>query len=230
MGLSGLCRQANGGTASAPGNGMKRVLIYKRFERFWHWCQAALVIFLAVTGFEVHGSYVIFGFEKAVSFHRTTAYLLLGLTAFAIFWHFTTDGWRHYVPRAENLVAQMRFYLFGMFRGEDHPVAKTELSKLNPLQRIVYSGLKIVIIPMLIISGLLYMYYGSLGDAVELIRSAELESIALWHTTGAFLMISFLIVHVYMTTTGQTPLSNIKAMFDGCEEIQTERVTEDSAA
>ncbi len=209
---------------------MKRVLIYKRFERFWHWCQAALIVFLAVTGFEIHGSYLIFGFEKAVSFHRTTAYLLMGLVAFAVFWHFTTGGWRHYIPTTRNLIAQIRFYMIGIFKGEDHPVTKTELSKLNPLQRLVYFGLKIVTIPILIISGLLYMYFRTLGDAVELIRTTDLESIALWHTAGAFLMMSFLVVHVYMTTTGRTPLSNIKAMFDGYEEMETEEITEDNAA
>jgi len=209
---------------------MKRVLVYKRFERFWHWSQAALVLFLAVTGFEIHGSYTIFGFDKAVSFHRAGAYLLVGLTAFAVFWHFTTDGWRHYVPTTKDLVAQIRFYMFGIFKGEDHPVAKTELSKLNPLQRLVYLGLKLFIIPVLIISGIFYLYFGSLADAIGLIRTTNLESIALWHTAGAFLMISFLVVHVYMTTTGHTPLSNIRAMFDGYEEIETERITEDNAA
>ena len=205
-------------------------MIYKRFERFWHWCQAALVIFLATTGFEIHGSYEIFGFEQAVSFHRTTAYLLMGLIALAVFWHFTTDGWRHYIPTTRNLVAQIRFYMFGIFRGEDHPVAKTELSKLNPLQRVVYFGLKIIIVPILIVSGLLYMYYGALANAIQLVRTADLESIALWHTAGAFLMISFLVVHVYMTTTGHTPLSNIRAMLDGYEETETERTAKDSTA
>ena len=35
---------------------MQKVYIYKRFERFWHWTQASLIIFLALTGFEVHGA------------------------------------------------------------------------------------------------------------------------------------------------------------------------------
>ena len=68
------------------------------------------MMFLAVTGFEIHGSYLLFGFEKAVSFHRTTAYLLLGLIAFSVFWHFTTDGWRHYIPTTRNILAQKRLY------------------------------------------------------------------------------------------------------------------------
>ncbi|HHI03338.1 MAG: cytochrome B [Candidatus Zixiibacteriota bacterium] len=206
---------------------MTRVYIYKRFERFWHWCQAVLVIFMAVTGFEIHGTYELFGFEKAVSFHRIAAYLLLVLIAFAIFWHFTTDGWRHYIPTRRNFIAQVRFYMFGIFKGEPHPTAETELSKLNPLQRLVYLGLKLVIIPILVISGLLYMYYSTLGNYLELLDKIGLESIALWHTLGAFLMMSFLVVHIYMTTTGHTPLSNIKAMLTGYEEIEPENKKEE---
>ncbi len=29
---------------------MKRVMVFKRFERFWHWSQAALIFFLLTTG------------------------------------------------------------------------------------------------------------------------------------------------------------------------------------
>jgi thiosulfate reductase cytochrome b subunit len=68
----------------------ERIYLFKRFERFWHWSQAALVITMLVTGFEVHGSYILFGFGQAVSIHTLAAWLLVGLWIFAIFWHFTT--------------------------------------------------------------------------------------------------------------------------------------------
>ena len=48
---------------------VERVYIFKRFERFWHWAQAALIIFLLLTGFEIHGTYSNFGFQKAVELH-----------------------------------------------------------------------------------------------------------------------------------------------------------------
>jgi len=53
--------------------GMKKIYLYTRFERFWHWAQAALIVFMALTGFEVHGSYRLFGFENAVTFHTFAA-------------------------------------------------------------------------------------------------------------------------------------------------------------
>src|SRR3990167_1096145 len=74
----------------------ERVYLFKAFERFWHWTQAALIIFMLLTGFEVHGSYTLLGFERAVNFHTIAAWSLVGLWVFAIFWHFTTGEWRQY--------------------------------------------------------------------------------------------------------------------------------------
>ena len=55
---------------------MKREYVYRAFERFWHWTQAALILFLAVTGFEIHGSLRFFGFEQAVRYHSIAAVAL----------------------------------------------------------------------------------------------------------------------------------------------------------
>ncbi len=64
---------------------MKKVMIYKRFERLWHWCQAALVFFLMFTGFEIHGSYSVLGFGKAVQLHELAAYALMGYGCWQLF-------------------------------------------------------------------------------------------------------------------------------------------------
>ncbi|HIJ83962.1 MAG TPA: cytochrome B, partial [Magnetococcales bacterium] len=55
---------------------MKKVFIYSSFERFWHWTQAVLIVFLMLSGFEVHGTYILWGFEESVQLHR---YLACGL-------------------------------------------------------------------------------------------------------------------------------------------------------
>ncbi|MGM0376996.1 MAG: cytochrome b/b6 domain-containing protein, partial [Bacteroidota bacterium] len=102
----------------------QKVYIYKRFERFWHWSQAALIFFLALSGFEIHGSFTFFGYEKAVEYHQTAAWMLLGLIALAIFWHLTTGEWRQYIPTFSKLQAQVHYYTLGIFKGEPHPTRK----------------------------------------------------------------------------------------------------------
>ncbi len=200
-----------------------KIYIYKGFERFWHWTQALLIFLLIFTGFEVHGTINFFGYENAVSYHKIAAYVFLILIAFAIFWHIITGEWKQYLPTKKNLKAQLNYYIFGIFRNEPHPTKKTTLSKLNPLQKLVYAGLKILVIPVLVLSGILYLFFRypqSMGTGY--LNIGSLNTIAVIHTAGAYLLIAFIIAHLYLITTGTTITSNLKAMITGYEEIDTE--------
>jgi thiosulfate reductase cytochrome b subunit len=206
----------------------KAVLIYKSFERFWHWMQALLIFFLAATGFEIHGTYTFFGYENAVTYHNIAAYSFMVLIVFAVFWHFTTGEWRQYIPTLENIRAQLNYYLFGIFKNAHHPTKKTVLSKLNPLQKLTYFGLKILVIPVMVVSGLLYMFYRyPLNQEIQSINIGSLNLIGVIHTAGAFMLIAFIVTHLYLITTGTTVTSNLKAMLTGYEELENEEGDED---
>ena len=202
---------------------MIKEYVYGRFERFWHWSQAVLIMFLGLTGFEIHGSIRFFGYEQAVRYHTIAAWSFLVLIAFAIFWHFTTGEWRQYIPTWKNLRAQAEYYLFGIFRYAPHPTKKSVLSKLNPLQKLVYAALKVLVIPVMVLSGLLYMFYRyPQRYEVLSLNIGSLEVVAVLHTIGAFLLLSFFAAHLYLITTGHTVTSNLKAMMTGYEEIPQE--------
>lgn len=210
---------------------MRREYVYQAFERFWHWTQAALIVFLAVTGFEIHGSLRFFGFEQAVRAHGVAAIAFLVLIVFAIFWHVTTGEWRQYVPTWGHLRAQANYYVFGIFRSAPHPTRKTVLSKLNPLQKLVYAGLKLLVIPVVAGSGLLYIFYRyPQRHAILGLNVHGLQPIALVHTAGAFLLVTFLVAHLYLVTTGHTLTSNLKAMITGYEELESDAPGRESAA
>ena len=138
---------------------MKKVYLYKGFERFWHWAQSLLIFALMITGFEIHGSFDLLGYREAVVIHNTTAWGLIVLVIFAVFWHVTTGEWKQYIPTARYLKAQVRYYLTGIFNNSPHPTGKRLLSKLNPLQRLVYFSLKVIMIPLMLISGILYLFF-----------------------------------------------------------------------
>jgi len=198
----------------------KQIYIYKSFERFWHWTQAILIFFLGFTGFEIHGSIKFFGYQNAVKYHNIAAYSFIVLIVFAIFWHFTTGEWKQYLPTLKNIKAQINFYLIGIFRNAPHPTKRTILSKLNPLQRLVYLGLKLLVIPIMVLSGLLYMFYRyPQGSGVEALNIESVEPFAIIHTLGAFLLVAFIIAHLYLITTGRTITSNLIAMITGFEEL-----------
>jgi len=194
----------------------KRTYIYRGFERFWHWSQALLIFFLAFTGFEIHGTYKIFGFENVVRWHDIAAWAFLVLIVFAIFWHFVTGEWKQYLPTTKYIKAQVSYYITGIFKGAPHPTHKTIYNKFNPLQRIIYLGLKLLVLPVQVVTGFIYMFYIYPDSPINV---GGLSTMALIHTFGAFTLLAFVIAHVYLTTTGDTPLSSIKAMITGWEVV-----------
>jgi thiosulfate reductase cytochrome b subunit len=199
---------------------MSRVYLFKPFERFWHWSQALLVISMLVTGFEVHGTYRLFGFAKAVDYHTIAAWTLVGLWIFAIFWHLTTGEWKHYIPSTHNVVAIAKYYSSGIFKDEPHPFRPSLSNKHNPLQRLTYLAVLTLLSPLLWFTGWLYLFYASW--AAWGLGGLRLEWIATAHTAGAFLMLAFLISHLYLSTTGHKLTSQIKAMITGWEDLGDE--------
>jgi thiosulfate reductase cytochrome b subunit len=140
---------------------MFNIYLYSRYERFWHWLQSAIVVILLVTGFEVHGTYSLLGFLSAVEIHNFVGLSWLILFAFFVFWLFTTGEYKQYIPTTRKMLAVMRYYAYGIFRGESHPVPKRREAKHNPLQRLVYLSLAALLLPIQMVTGFLYWSYNS---------------------------------------------------------------------
>ncbi|MCW8801606.1 MAG: cytochrome b/b6 domain-containing protein [Desulfobacter sp.] len=196
---------------------MSNEMIYTRFERLWHWALALLIVPLLVTGFEIHGTYHWLGFEKAVDTHIVFAWILMGLLVFVIFWHMTTGEWKQYIPESKSkLMAMVRYYMIDIFMGGGHPFHQSRASKLNPLQRLAYLSLHLLITPVTWVSGLLYLFYPSWADWG--LEWGSLTVVALVHVAAAFAMLAFLIVHLYLAiTTSEKPFGYVKAMITGHE-------------
>lgn len=193
-----------------------RLYLFKRFERFWHWSQALLVITMLYTGFAIHGYLGGLRFRNALLIHEYAAWLLVTLWTFAIFWHFTTGEWKQYIPTFQRMAQVARYYAWGMFRGERHPYEPTLLHKHNPLQRLAYLWLKLMINPLIWASGVLLLIFAyNWTRAMPL--GLSLNAVAWTHTAAAYMMLLFFIAHVYLATTGQTPTAYIQAMITGWE-------------
>ncbi|RUM93614.1 MAG: cytochrome B [Thiothrix sp.] len=194
------------------------ITVFKRFERLWHWLQAASIFTLLFSGLEIHGVYTVIGFGDAVTLHTWTAGFLLFLWMFTVFWLFTTGEWRQYLPTSQNFIKVALFYSYGIFKGEEHPYRKTYRRKHNPLQALTYSFVKYFIFPGIWISGIAYMLisFGS-GDLFSGIIS--MEWIALAHTIAAIAIMVFIIAHIYLLTTGHSFIDHVKPMITGYDKV-----------
>lgn len=194
----------------------EKIYLYTRFERFWHWAQALLIILLALTGFEIHGSFRLLGFESAVTVHNYCGWAWLVLYAFIVFWLLTTGEWKQYSPTYRKLLEVFFYYVYGIFTGKPHPVPKTKRAKHNPLQRLTYLGVVSLLVPFQIATGFLYYTYNS-WPAMG--WQWSLQPMALLHTAGGFALLVFTIIHAYMITTGHTVAAHTKAMITGWEDV-----------
>ncbi len=86
------------------------------------------------------------------------------------------------------------------------------------MQRLAYLGVMLFIGPLLWITGWLYLFYDQWGTW-GLDRYLSLAGVAFFHVLAAFMMLLFLIAHLYLVTTGHTPTAHIRAMITGWEEI-----------
>ncbi len=129
----------------------------------------------------------------------------LGLTwivlfVFIVFWVVTTGEWLQYIPTTKKLFEVIGYYASGIFKGLPHPVKKSREAKHNPLQRLTYLGLTAVLLTLQMATGLLYYLYNDW--AIWGWTFLDLRFLALIHLGCAFAILSFVIIHVYMTTTG----------------------------
>ena len=194
----------------------ERIYIFKGFERFWHWAQAALIITLLITGFEIHGTYKLFGFYKALDTHTTAAWALIGLWIFAIFWHVTTGEWRHYIPTTDKVLVVANYYASGIFRGEPHPHEPSKEEHFNALQAVTYWSVMYLLLPVILVSGLIYLYPEFAPDTV--FGFDGLLPIALTHYLAAVALLLFLLSHIYLGTTGKTVGQMFRMMITGWHE------------
>jgi len=202
----------------------KTVYMYAMYERFWHWLQAIAIIGLIFTGLIIHAP-SIFGvvrFSAAVYIHNALAFILLVNAFLAVFYHFASGEIRRYLPEPKGFfsqaVEQATYYLKGIFKGEKHPFDKNPEVRLNPLQKITYLVILNILLPLQIVTGALI--WGAQHFPAFLHEIGGLALLVPIHSLVAWFFAAFLIMHIYLTTTGYTPLAAIKAMIVGWEDIE----------
>ncbi len=203
---------------------LERVYMYTVYERFWHWLQTAAILLLLFTGLIIHKPDVfgLFSFPLVVQVHNVLGFLLLANAALSLFYHLDSGEIQQYLPRPagffDQAFEQAKFYLQGIFRNEPHPFEKTPDRKLNPLQQITYFAILNVLLPLQIITGVLMWGVQRWPNVAEAIGG--LRFLNPFHTLIAWLFASFILLHVYLATTGHKPTAGIEAMMLGWDEVE----------
>jgi len=196
--------------------------LYPKWLRAWHVVNAVLFLILIVTGLSMqytdkeNASYVV-GFAKAVKWHNFAALVLTINYIVFVTGNFVTKNGRYYRVSRENflaeLIAQLKYYSYGMFKGAKHPFPVTEDRKFNPLQKITYVLAMYVAMPLLIISGI-----GLLFPEITIKGFFGVSGLIytdILHITMGFFLSIFMIIHIYTCTLGARPTSLFWGMISG---------------
>lgn len=200
------------------------VYMYDVYERLWHWLQTLAIVLLLLTGLIIHkpDQFGIFSFSYVVQVHNILAAILVINAALSLFYHLVSGEIQQFLPRPrgffDQAIIQTGYYLRGIFKGEPHPFDKTRQHKLNPLQQMTYFAILNVLLPLQIITGALMWGVQRWPDLAT--RLGGLPFLAPFHTLIAWSFGAFIVLHVYLTTTGHTPLAGIRAMMLGWDEVE----------
>ncbi len=205
---------------------IERVYMYQAYERFWHWLQTITIVILLFTGLIIHRPDIfgVFSFRGVVTVHNVLAAILAVNAALSLFYHLTTGHIRQFIPRPHGFIndaiEQTLFYVKGIFKGEPHPFAKTPDSKMNPLQQATYFGILNVLLPLQGLTGILMWGVQRWPSIASWFGG--LSFLAPVHTLIAWTFAAFIVAHVYLTTTGSTPLEAMRGMITGFEEVEVQ--------
>ena len=198
---------------------MKSLYLYPLWLRLWHWINALLFLTLIATGVSMHyaGADWLIPFATARVVHNTAGILLTIAWIGFVVANARSENARHYRLKLRALIgdviAQTRYYMVGIFRLEPHPFHVTEAMKFNALQQLSYLGVMYGLMPILIISGWAFLYSVYLPETLFGLGSVWV--VAMTHVVVSYLLALFLLVHVYIITTGETVFSNLRAMITG---------------
>jgi thiosulfate reductase cytochrome b subunit len=196
--------------------------LYPKWIRLWHLVNAILFIVLIITGLsmqytDLDNSKYVVGFAMAVKWHNYAAFILTAnYVIFVIGNAFTKNG-RHYRIKRDtfrtDLMKQLRYYSFGMFKGEKHPFPVTEEGKFNPLQKFSYVLAMYVGMPLLIVTGFVLLFPEVAFNTVFGISGIVLNDVI--HIATGFFLSIFMIIHIYTCTLGAKPTSLFWGMISG---------------
>jgi thiosulfate reductase cytochrome b subunit len=211
-------KQKNGHTKT------ETVYMYEPYRRFWHWLQTITIVTLLFTGLIIHRPDIFgaFSFRGVVTVHNVLAVILVLNAALSLFYHIATDKIRQFIPHPygffDDAIVQAKYYIGGIFKGEGHPFEKRPDSRMNPIQKATYFMILNVLLPLQIITGALMWAVQKFPAFTNALGGLPL--LAPFHSLVAWLFATFILVHVYMTTTGATPLEAMKAMVTGYEDVE----------
>jgi thiosulfate reductase cytochrome b subunit len=208
---------------------MKKVYLHPLTVRIWHWINAVSFVVLIITGLQLRYRDVmgLMKFRDAVDLHNFVGFVLIFNFLLWFVFYLFSGRIKVYIPPLNlkkfivGCITQARYYGYGIFIGEANPHHSTADNKFNPIQQMAYLVIMLVLMPLQLLSGLLLWDTKTFGTWISL--AGGIKVVDTVHVLIFLGLTSFIFIHLYLVTLGETPVTHIKAMFTGYEELKEER-------
>ena len=209
---------------------MKRLYVHPLPVRIWHWLNATGFIAMILTGIQIRyvGLIDVIPFRIAVQLHNWIGFALIANYFLWLGFYATSPQIRCYLPDLNPKrffsggLRQMRYYCYGMFKGDPNPHRISALNKFNPMQASLYQLVMVVLVPVLAYTGVLLWDVQRFATQVNFFGGVRVVDTV--HVLLFIFFVAYILVHPYLGTLGASRTGQYRAMITGYEDVEdTER-------
>ena len=204
--------------------------------RIWHWINALGFLLLILTGAQLRYLELLqlMSFEAAVKLHNWVGFAVIANYFIWLGFHLTSDKISNYHPVLDarmfmaNYFRQLRYYSYGIFKSERNPHQVKPNDKFNPMQRMTYQLVMLLVVPVQFITGLILWDIKRFESWVALLGGIRVVDTI--HVVIFIFFVFFILVHVYLGALGKRPSTHYREMLTGYEEPQQEADDNDNVS
>jgi thiosulfate reductase cytochrome b subunit len=161
-----------------------------------------------------------------VHLHNWIGFVLIANFFVWFFFYLFTDRIKVYHPelnaRKHFLMSfeQLRYYGYGIFKGDPNPHHVTVYNKFNPMQSMLYQVVMLLLVPIQFYTGLLLWDVKRFSAQVDFFGGVRIVDTV--HVLIFIFFVAYVLVHAYLGALGPTPSAHYKSMITGWEEDHDE--------
>jgi thiosulfate reductase cytochrome b subunit len=199
-----------------------KIYFYPVWLRIWHGLNAVGIITLIITGISMQSIESSFmEFNTAVTTHNLAGILVTFSYLIYFAGNVFTNNSKFYIIKPKGFLKrpfkQAYYYAWGMFHGMKAPFPLSEKRKFNPLQKYFYVAVMYLAVPIVIITGIALLFPEIIIEQIYSLSGVFVTAIV--HAAMGFFISIFLIIHLYVASTGKSPVENFKSIISGWHHI-----------
>lgn len=207
---------------------MHRLYVHPLPVRIWHWINALSFVLMIATGIQIRyiGLIGVMPFKTAVDMHNWIGFVLIANFFVWFLFYLFSDKIKVYHPELSPMkhfresFRQLKYYGYGIFKGQPNPHHVSVYHKFNPMQSMLYQIIMLLLVPLQFYSGVLLWDVERFQSQMELFGGLRVVDTV--HVLIFIFFAAFIFIHPYLASLGHTPTAHFKAMFTGYEEIEEE--------